>query len=142
MNEYIFEEIQIGQAETFTKKITLQMEESFREITGDLNPLHSDDGYARNIGNGKFKSHICFGMLTASLYSTLAGVYLPGKYSLIHSIDNISFRNPVFAGDILTVIGGVIAKQNDLKLIQIRSKIINHDRKIVSKADMKILVQK
>lgn len=142
MNEYRFDEIQIGQVEHFTKKITLRMEEAFREITGDLNPLHSDDEYARNIGNGRFKSHVAFGMLTASFYSTLAGVYLPGKYSLIHSIDNISFRNPVFEGDTLTVIGEVMAKQNDLQLIQVRAKIMNQDRKIVSKADMKILVQK
>jgi len=78
------------------------MEDTFRVITGDDNPLHRDDEFAREIGGGKFRSHASFGMLTASLYSTIAGMYLPGKYSLIHSFDEISFLKPVFAGDVLT----------------------------------------
>lgn len=142
MNEYTYSDLEIGQAESFSKEITVEMEEQFRQITGDINPLHRDDVYAEEIGNGKFKSHVTFGMLTASLYSTLAGVYLPGKYSLIHSIENISFKKPVYAGDVLTVSGVVNGKQDDFKLIRVSARITNSDGKVVSKADMKILVQK
>lgn len=142
MNEYEFNDLQIGQTEGFQKEITAEMENAFREITGDMNPLHKDDEFAEEVGKGRFKSHVSFGMLTASLYSTLAGVYLPGKYSLIHSIDNLSFKKPVYAGDILTVTGTVCGKQEDLKLILVTAKISNQDGKTVSKADMKILVQK
>ena len=80
MNEYTYAELQAGQIETFSTEVTLEMEEQFRRITGDVNPLHRDDQYAREISGGRFQSHVTFGMLTASLYSTLAGVYLPGKY--------------------------------------------------------------
>lgn len=142
MNEYCFEDIRIEQTESFQKEITVGMEDAFREITGDTNPLHRDDVFAVEVGNGKFKSHVSFGMLTAAFCSTLAGVYLPGKYSLIHSIDNLSFKKPVFAGDVLTVTGTVKKKYDDLKLICVSVKITNQDRKVVSKADMKILVQK
>ncbi|MCH5339956.1 MAG: MaoC family dehydratase N-terminal domain-containing protein [Acetatifactor sp.] len=142
MNEYCFEDIQIGKTESFQKKITVEMENSFREITGDTNPLHWDDAFAIEVGNGKFKSHVSFGMLTASFYSTLAGKYLPGKYSLIHSIDNLSFKKPVFVGDVLTVTGTVKEKYDDLKLICVSVTVTNQDEKVVSKADMKILVQK
>lgn len=142
MNEYRFKDIYIGQTESFNKEITVGMENSFREITGDINPLHSDDAFAIEMGNGKFTGHVSFGMLTASLYSTLAGVYLPGKYSLIHSIENLSFKKPVFAGDMLTVIGSVNEKWEDLKLIRVGVKVLNQYGKVVSKADMKILVLK
>lgn len=142
MNEYGYEDIQIGQTESFQKEITVGMEDSFREITGDTNPLHRDDTFAVEVGNGKFKSHVSFGMLTASFYSTLAGVYLPGKYSLIHSIDNLSFKKPVFTGDVLTVTGTVKEKHDDLRLICVCAKITNQNGKVVSKADMKILIQK
>lgn len=142
MREYCFNEIQIGQVESFTKEITLEMENQFREITSDYNPMHQDDEFARQVSSGRFEKHISFGMLTASLYSTMAGVYLPGKYSLIHSIEKISFKKPVFVGDVLTVTGKVNSKQDDLRLIRLDVKIKNQDGKIVSKADMKILVQK
>ena len=142
MNEYKFKDIQIGQSETFTKEITLDMENKFREISGDINPLHFDDNYAKEVSDGKFKGHVSFGLLTASLYSTATGVYLPGKYCLIHSFDEISFLNPVFAGDILTVEIKVTDKYDALNLIHLKITIKNQHNKTVSKAKMKIIVLK
>lgn len=141
MNEFLYKELYIGQKETFNVEITEELENNFRKITGDVNPLHQDDTFAEEVGQGRFKSHVSFGMLTASFYSTLAGVYLPGKYSLIHSLD-IKFQKPVYAGDKLTVIGEIIDKQDELKLIQVKAVIKNQNAQSVSKADMKILVMK
>lgn len=142
MNEYMLSDIDIGMEASFTKTVTVEMENSFREISGDDNPLHKDDEFARDISNGKFKSHAVFGMLTASLYSTMAGMYLPGKYSLIHSFDELSFMNPVFVGDELDVNGTVIDKNEDLRLIVLKVVIKNQDKKVVSRAKMKVLVMK
>ena len=142
MKEYTFDELYVGQTESFTKEMTTEMEDMFRRITGDENPLHRDDGYAREVGNGKFPSHVTFGMLTASLYSTLAGMYLPGKYSLIHSFEKLDFKKPVFAGDVLSVSGTIKEKQDDLKLIMVDAIIKNQNQKTVSKALIKIIVQK
>ncbi len=140
MNEYKFSEIEIGMLASFEKEITLDMEKAFRNISGDENPLHKEDEFARTVSNGKYPSHVAFGMLTASFYSTIAGVYLPGKNSLIHSFDEISFLNPVFVGDKLTVTGEIVDKQEDLRLIRIKAVIKNQDNKLVSRAKMKVLV--
>lgn len=142
MNQYTIDDIYMGMRESFQKEITIEMENSFREITGDINPLHMDDAYAAEIGNGKFAFHITFGMLTSALYSTLAGVYLPGKYSLIHSFEELKFLKPVFAGDNLNVVGEVIDKDEQLKLIRIQAMIKNQKAQIVSKAKIKVLVLK
>lgn len=139
MNSYKFDEIEIGHKESFQVQITREMEDRFREITGDHNPLHCDDAFAKKVGNGRFQSHVTFGMLTASLYSTLAGVYLPGKYSLIHSLD-VKFQNPVYVGNQLNIEGIVTDKQEALRLLLVKVRITNEDRQCVSKADMKILV--
>ena len=141
MNEYTIKDIRVGMAESFQKQITLEMENAFREISGDENPLHRDDEYAKSIGEGKFHQHVSFGMLTASLYSTLAGMYLPGKYSLIHSLE-IKFQKPVYVQDVLTVTGKVVKIHEELKLLEVKVKIENQNKQCVSKADMKILVLK
>lgn len=94
------------------------------------------------VSGGKFERHVAFGMLTASLYSTVAGMYLPGKYSLIHSLENVDFKKPVFAGDELFVTATVKDKQDDLHLIILDVVIRNQNNKVVSKASMKVLVQK
>jgi len=142
MNEYTIAEIEVGMEASFSKQITKEMEDSFRIITGDENPLHKDDEFAREIGGDKFTRHAAFGMLTASLYSTMAGMYLPGKYSLIHSFEEISFTKPVFVGDELTIAGEVIDKIEDLRLIVLKVTIRNQNNKVVSRARMKVLVMK
>ncbi len=142
MNEYLYSDIYIGMTESFTKEITKESEDFFRIITGDENPLHKNDEYARQISNGEYPSHVAFGMLTASFYSTLAGMYLPGKYSLIHSINEVSFRKPVFVGDVLTIEGNVSEKYDGLKLIILDVTVKNQKKQTVSKAKMKVLVMK
>lgn len=141
MNEYTFSEISEGLMETFTKEITREMENAFRDISGDENPLHKDDQFAIEIGEGKFHKHVAFGMLTASLYSTMAGMYLPGKYSMIHSLE-MKLLKPVYVGDKLTVTGKVVQKQDALKLLVLKVKITNQNNQCVSKANMKVLVLK
>ena len=101
MNEYTYEEIQIGQKESFKVTVTEEMLSSFKNITGDVNPLHNDEEYALEKG---YPGRVSYGMLTASFLSTLAGVYLPGKYSLIHEV-KLKFAKPVFIGDELTIEG-------------------------------------
>ena len=142
MNEYTLAEIEVGMKAVFHKTITKEMEDAFRVISGDENPMHKDDTFAVEISNGKFPGHAVFGMLTASLYSTVAGMYLPGKYSLIHSFEELSFTKPVFVGDDLTVEAEVTDKEIALKLIRLKVTIKNQNNKLVSKAKMKVLVMK
>lgn len=142
MNEYLINQIEIGMKASFQRIITKEMENMFRIISGDENPLHKDDIFAREVSGGKFVEHAVFGMLTASMYSTMAGMYLPGKYSLIHSFDELAFLNPVFCNDTLTVEGEVVDKDEALKLIRLKVVIRNQNNKIVSRAKMKVLVMK
>lgn len=138
---YQYDEMQIGMTEEFIRTFTLEDENAFRKLSGDDNPLHKDDEYALSVGEGKFRQHILFGMLTASLYSTLAGMFLPGKYSLIHSID-IKFQKPVYVGDCLTVTGKVIDRQDAFQMVVVSATIKNQQGNCVSKANIKILVLK
>lgn len=142
MNNYKFLEIQVGLTASFERVITKEMEDAFRDISGDENSLHKYDSFAKEISNGKFQRHVSFGMLTASLYSTLAGVYLPGENSLIHSFEELSFIKPVFVGDTLSVEGKIVDIFTGLNLIRIQAIIKNQDKKIVSRAKIKVLVMK
>lgn len=142
MNEYKISDLAVGMTASFEKTITQEDEDAFRRITGDLNPLHNDDSFAKEISNGKFSSHVTFGMLTASLCSTMAGMYLPGKYSLIHSFDELSFLKPVFVGDTLTVTGEITDKDDYIKMIRLKIVISNQDNKKIARAQMKVLVMK
>ena len=114
LNEYTFEEIKIGLKETFEVEVTESMENKFAEITGNYNPLASNEEYATTTN---YKKRICPGMFTASFLSRLTGMYLPGKYALVYS-QSLNFVNICYIGDIITVQGEVIEKNDATKMIK------------------------
>ncbi len=134
MNRYTYEEIEVGMKESFKVVVRDSDMDDFVRITGDVNPLHSDIEYARNNGH---KRCVVFGMLTASYLSTLAGVYLPGERSLIHSVKT-KFSGVVYVGDELTVEGTVTEKNDTFRLIVLKVVIRNKANEKVLKGEMQI----
>lgn len=135
MNEYKFEDIKIGMEEKFQVSITEDMVNSFCKITGDVNPLHNDLEYTKSKG---YQEKVVYGMLTSSFLSTLAGVYLPGKYSLIHSVE-ILFKKPVLISDSpLTIKGKVIEINESFRQFTIRFEILNNKQEKVVRGKMKV----
>ena len=125
LNEYTFEEIKLGMKESFEVNITESMENDFAKITGNYNPLATDNEYAATTN---YKKRICPGMFTASFFSRLTGIHLPGKYALVYS-QSLNFVNICYIGDQITVGGEVIEKNDATKLITINTVITNQDGK-------------
>jgi len=125
LNEYTFEEIKLGMKESFKVNITESMENDFAKITGNYNPLATDNEYAATTN---YKKRICPGMFTASFFSRLTGMHLPGKYALVYS-QSLNFVNICYIGDQITVEGEVIEKNDATKLITINTVITNQDGK-------------
>lgn len=134
MNHYVYEQLSVGQKEGFSVVVTEDMMDRFREITGDINPLHSENDFAIS---HNYRQRVVYGMLTASFLSTLAGVYLPGELSLIQSVET-KFLKPVFVGDII-FISGVVAELNDsVRQIVLKVVMTNQAGEKVLKGTMKI----
>jgi acyl dehydratase len=131
LNHYTLADLQVGHTETFTHTITAEQMELFYQITGDCSPIHMEI-YA---GRG-YPGRVVYGMLCASLFSTLAGVYLPGEHCLLHSVKS-TFAKPVFIGDTLTVTG-VVEEVNELfQEITIRATICNQNGQKVTRGVIK-----
>lgn len=134
MNDYRLGDLQPGVKASFDAMITSTMLDEFARLSGDTNPLHADADFAQARG---YPGRVVFGMLTASFYSTLAGVHLPGRHALLQGVD-ASFVAPVFAGDRLTVNGEVAAVHKALGQIEIRAHITNQHGVKVSRAKIRV----
>ncbi len=108
------EDLNLGQEESFTKKITEKDINLFSEITGDNNPVHIDDKFAKYT---IFKKRIAHGFLSGSLISTVIATKLPGPGS-IYLKQDLKFLAPVFIGEKVT------AKVKILEIILEKKKII------------------
>lgn len=121
LTEYKFDEIILGTKIKFTVPINELIINEFARISGDNNPLHVDEQYASKTQFGK---RICHGMLLASFFSRLVGMYMPGKNALYFS-QTLNFKNPCFVGDIVTIEGEVIDKSQSTKIITLKTTIHN-----------------
>jgi 3-hydroxybutyryl-CoA dehydratase len=133
MNEYRFEDISPGLSHSFKVTVTKEMMDAFRAISGDCNPLHTDPVFAASYG---YPAQVVYGMLTASFYSTLVGMHLPGKHALFQGAD-IVFTSPVFPGDTLIISGEVISVHEAYRQIELKAQITNQNGKKVSRAKIR-----
>jgi len=136
-SENTFEDLSIGQKITFTQKIDESLVNDFAKISGDFNPLHMNNEYAEKTNFGK---RVCHGMLLASFFSKLVGMYMPGKNSLYFS-QSLNFRNPCFIDDLVTIRGEIIERKNSLKLVTMKTTIHNQSEKCLIDGIAKVIVR-
>jgi 3-hydroxybutyryl-CoA dehydratase len=134
MNEYSWTDLRVGLRHGFEVTITPEMMEAFAVLSGDCNPLHVDAAFAVKAG---FRGNVVFGMLTASFYSRLVGVYLPGKHALLHGID-LDFQSPTFVGDTLIIDGEIAFLSDAYRQIEIKARSRNQHGKLISKAVIRV----
>jgi acyl dehydratase len=127
LSKYTFDEIEIGLTKQFQITITESMVDDFAKLSGDFNPLHTDNEYAISSG---FHGKVCHGMLLGSFFSRLIGMYLPGKHAL-HFSQSLKFVNPCIINEKVTVKGEVLDKSAASKIITIKSTITNTSKKII-----------
>ena len=129
MNHYTLAEMTPGLTESFTVTVTEEMMQDFERLSGDCSPIHIDEDYARWRW---YPGRVVYGMLGASFFSTLAGVYLPGEHCLLHGVE-CKFARPVFIGDTLTVTGTVLRVSEAVAEAEIKAVITNQEGKKVTR---------
>jgi 3-hydroxybutyryl-CoA dehydratase len=92
---YCLEDLTVGMTAAYEHVVTESEVVRFAEVSGDHNPVHLDEAYARTT---RFKGRIVHGMLSASFLSTAIASRLPGP-GTIYLTQNLSFRAPVRIGD-------------------------------------------
>jgi acyl dehydratase len=115
------EDLRVGQSAFFSKTITEADIAHFVAFTGDVNPLHVDAEFAKRTFFGQRIAH---GMLSASLFSTLMGMKLPGVGAIYRS-QKLVFLRPVHIGDTVTARFEIIRIDPDAETITLRSWVEN-----------------
>jgi 3-hydroxybutyryl-CoA dehydratase len=92
------DQMKVGDAAVFAKTVTETDIYLYAGITGDFNPAHINETYAKDTF---FKTRIAHGMLTAGFISAILGTQLPGP-GAIYLKQELSFLSPVHIGDTIT----------------------------------------
>lgn len=91
---YALEELVVGMTASYFHTLSEADVVDFADLTGDHNPLHLDEEFAKRT---RFKGRIVHGMLTASFLSTVVAI-MPGP-GTIYLSQSLAFHAPVRIGD-------------------------------------------
>lgn len=133
---FMYDDIHIGDTVSFEEILTEEKIVAFVDLSGDRNPLHLDDNFAKA---KRFSKRIVHGMLLASFFSKLVGMHCPGTHSLYLS-QTLYFKKPVFSGEKIIVRGVVVSKSDVVHLVTLQTEILRNEETVVQgEAQVKVL---
>ena len=115
-----YEELSVGMTRSFSHVFTDAEIDSFGHLSGDRSPLHTSDLYSA--GQTHYRKRLVHGMHLAALTSGLIGMRLPGMRSVCLS-QSFDFKQPVYAGDEVEILGEVIGKDDATQTVTLRTTI-------------------
>ena len=116
-------EIKIDDSAEFSKTISEADIYLFAGVTGDLNPAHINEEYAKDTF---FKGRIAHGMLLAGFISAVIGCQLPGPGS-IYIKQDLKFRAPARIGDTVTARATVVEITEEKNRVILQTTCTNQE---------------
>ena len=126
----------IGEEATLTRIIGDDDIKTFARITGDDNPVHVNDDYAKGT---MFKGRIAHGMLVAGLISAVLGTKLPGP-GAIYMSQQVRFRAPVRPGDQVTARARVVEWDATKGRVTLATDVSNQDGVAVISGEARLVM--
>ncbi|MEX2680397.1 MAG: MaoC family dehydratase [Candidatus Sigynarchaeota archaeon] len=135
-----YEEFNVGDTASVTKTVTEADVILFAGITGDFNPMHVNEEFAKKTRFGKRIVHGCF---SSGLISAVIGMKLPGPGAL-YGGQTVRFNKPVFIGDTITAKATIVEKytkkNGELKFLRIQTDCFNQAGDKVTEGEATVIV--
>ena len=128
--------LSIGDSAEITKTIEQSDIDAFARVTGDHNPVHVDEEFAKTT---RFGRRIAHGMLTASLISAVLANHLPGEGS-VYLGQTLKFVAPVFPGDEITARVTIREIREDKPILKLETVCVNQRDEIVIRGEATVLL--
>ena len=113
----------VGETATRTRLVSMQDIELFTALTGDKNPLHYDEDFAKK---SRFGELIVQGGVSSGLLNAVVAEQLPGPGSVFLHVD-WSFTAPVRPGDEITAAVEVLDARDDKPITRLRTTVTRQD---------------
>jgi acyl dehydratase len=128
-------QIDVGFKASMQIQVTDKMVRQFAEMSGDFNPIHLDDEYAKTT---RFGRRIAHGMIVAALFSRAmndnlgqGGIYLG---------QTLKFVNPVYIDDVLTISMTVTGFRKEKGIAVAETVATNANGDICVKGDATLMI--
>jgi phosphate acetyltransferase/phosphate butyryltransferase len=122
-----FSELRVGDKASLARTLTYKDIELFAIMSGDVNPAHVDEAFAKS---DMFHKVVAHGMWGGALISTVLGTLLPGP-GTVYLSQSLEFRAPAAIGDTLTVTVVVAEKKPGKRHVTLDCQAVNQRGEVV-----------
>ena len=129
-------DLQIGDKFSISKQITDQVVRAFAELSGDYNPIHLDEEFARTTRFGKRIAH---GMICGALVSAVLGNEFKER-KIVYLGQTLKFVAPVFIDDTITATATVAHIREDKNIVTVETVCTNQTGETVVTGEGKIMI--
>lgn len=128
--------LKVGQIYESSATISEEMIEGFAQATGDHNPIHLNEDYAKGT---IFKTRVAHGMLQAGILSGVLGTRFPGV-GTIYLSQTLKFLKPVFIGDEITFRLRVLELIKEKSRVRLETVCINQRGETVLTGEALVMI--
>lgn len=129
-------DLNIGDKFSTTKQITDAVVRAFAELSGDFNPIHLDEEFAKTT---QFKKRIAHGMISGALISAVLG-YEFKQRKVVYLSQTLKFTAPVFLDDTVTATATVTNIREDKPIVTLETICTNQNGEMVVKGEAVVMV--
>ena len=129
-------DLQIGEKFSATKQITDKIVRDFAELSGDFNPIHIDEEFAKTTRFGKRIAH---GMISGALLSAVLG-YEFKERKIVYLSQTMRFFAPTFVGDTITATATVLKIREDKPVVTLETVCANQHGETTVKGEAVVMI--
>jgi acyl dehydratase len=128
--------LKIGDKFTTSREVTDELIRKFAEVSGDYNPIHLDEEFAKTT---RFGRRIAHGMLSGAFISAVLGYELKER-KIVYLSQTLKFTAPVFIGDTVTATATVTRIREDKPVVTIETVCTNQHGETLVTGEAAVMV--
>src|SRR3982750_3107299 len=129
-------DLKIGDSFSTTRLVTDELIRRFAEVSGDHNPIHLDEEFAKTT---RFGRRIAHGMLSGAFISAVLG-YEFKERKIVYLSQKMRFTAPAFIGDVITTTATVIAIREDKGIVTLETNCTKADGELTLKGEAVVMI--
>ena len=131
-------DVKVGDKFSTTRKITDELVRKFADVSGDYNPIHLDEEFAKTT---RFGRRIAHGMLSGALISAVLG-YEFKERKIVYISQTMKFTAPAFLGDTITATATVTDIREDKRIVTLETDCSNQNGELTVKGEAVVMLLK
>jgi Acyl dehydratase len=129
-------DVKIGDKFSKERKVTDELVRKFAEVSGDYNPIHLDDEFAKNT---RFGRRIAHGMLSGAFISAVLG-YEFKERKIVYLSQTMKFTAPVYIEDTVTATATVKNIRQDKGIVSLETICTNQNNETLVKGEAVVMI--